>query len=260
MTILVGAPIAVLLPISAQTPAQTRSTPRSDLALLFKAAEKALNVPAFQTDSLTEINGTANGVSAKMQFQTSTIVQSPKRFRSEVRVGNDPVPRFVIVSDGRTVSVYRSDRKEYSTMSHAAFDRRDDNFIIGMSSQLYLTISPGLKDFNAQGGFNNEAFQKQLSTMIPAELKSRTEKTNEGDLVVYDYPDRQKGFTYAMAVNPIDASIKQLRLAGKEKGFDLVMTETIQRRTVNPTISANAFRLTPPKGAKRVKPISLSPF
>jgi len=260
VTVLVGVPIASLSPASSQTPAQTRSTPRSDLALLFKAAEKALNVSAFQTDSLTEINGTTNGMTAKIQFQTNTIVQSPNRFRSEVRIGTETKPRFVLVSDGRIVSVYRSDLHQYMTMSYAEFNQRNDNFVVGMSSMLYLMVSPGLKQFNAQGGFNNETAQRQLSAMIPAEVKSRTEKTNNGELVVYEYPDRQRGFTYSMAINSIDALIKQIRLIGNAKGFDLDMTETIQRRTVNSTVPANTFQFTPPKDAKRVKSISLSPF
>ncbi len=260
MSVLISAPLANLSPASSQTPAQTRSTNRSDLSLLFKAAEKALNVSAFQTNSVTEINGSQSGVAAKLQFQTQTIVQSPNRFRSEVRVGNETKPRFILVSDGRTVSVYRSDLKQFTTMSYAEFDRRDDNFIIGMSSMLYLLVQPELKGSNVLGGLNDQSVQKQLSAMIPAEVKSRTEQTNTGELVVYDYPDRQRGFTYGMAINPIDALIKQIRLSGNAKGFDLVMIETIQQRTVNPTIPANAFQFTPPKDAKRVKSISLSPF
>lgn len=259
MTVLIGAPIVQSAPAVSQT--QTRSTSRSeDLALLFKAAEKALNVPAFQTESVTEINGSRSGVAANVQFQTRTIVQSPNRFRSEVRVGNETTPKFTIVSDGRTVSIYRSDLKQFTTMSYADFDRRDDNFIVGMSSMLYMMIAPSLKEFNSAGGFGNPTLQAQLSAMIPPEVKSKTEQTNNGNLVVYSYPDRQRGFTYGLAINPIDSLIKQIRLNGNAKGFDIVMTETIQRRTVNPTIPANAFRFTPPKDAKRVKSISLSPF
>lgn len=259
IAVLISAPIVHSVPAVSQT--QTRSTTRSeDLALLFKAAEKALNVSAFQTESLTQINGSRSGVAANIQFQTRTIVQAPNRFRSEVRVGNETTPKFTIISDGRTVSVYRSDLKQFTTMSYAQFNGRDDNFIVGMSSVLYMMMAPSLKEFNSFGGFSNAAVQAQLSAMIPAEVKSTTERTNNGNLVVYTYPDRQRGFVYGLAINPIDALIKQIRLTGNARGFDLVMTETIQRRTVNPTIPANAFRFTPPKDAKRVNSISLSPF
>lgn len=259
MVALISAPIVHSSPAFSQT--QTRSTSRSqDLALLFNAAEKALNVPAFQTDSVTEINGSRSGIAANIQFRTQTIVQSPNRFRSEVRVGKETTPRFTIVSDGRTVSIYRSDLKQFTTMSYSEFDRRNDNFIVGMSSMLYMMLAPSLKEFNSAGGFGNPKLQAQLSTMIPPEVTSKTEQTNNGNLVVYSYPDRQRGFTYGLAINPIDSLIKQIRLSGNASGFDLVMTETIQRRTVNPTIPATAFRFTPPKDAKRVKSISLSPF
>ncbi|MBW4444482.1 MAG: hypothetical protein KME10_25395 [Plectolyngbya sp. WJT66-NPBG17] len=260
MTVLIGAPIASLSPASSQTLAQTRSTNRSDLTLLFKAAEKALNVSAFQTESVTEIDGKGSGIAAKIQFQTKTIVQAPNRFRSEVRLGNETTPKFTIVSDGRTVSIHRADLKQFTTMSYAEFGKRDDNFIVGMSSILYMMMASNMKDVNAVGGFGSEALQQKLGAMIPAEVRGKTERTNSGEWVVYSYPDRQRGFTYGMAINPVDALIKQIRLNGNASGLDLVMTETIQRRTVNPTISANAFQFILPKDVKRVKSISLSPF
>ncbi|MGG6265747.1 LolA family protein [Leptolyngbya sp. AN03gr2] len=259
MTVLIGAPIVHSAPAVSQT--QPRSTSRSqDLALLFKAADKALNVSAFQTESVTQINGSRSGVAANIQFRTQTIVQSPNRFRSEVRVGNETTPRFTIVSDGQTVSIYRADLKQFMTMPYAEFDRRNDNFVIGMSSMLYMMMAPSLKEFNSQGGFDNPALQAQLSAMIPPEVKSTTKRTDFGDLVVYSYPDRQRGFTYELAINPIDSLIKQISLTGNASGFDIVMTETIQRRIVNPKVAGNTFQFTPPKDAKRVNSISLSPF
>ena len=96
--------------------------------------------------------------------------------------------------------------------------------------------------------------------MIPPTVQIRTETNDDGELRVYEYPDQQRGFTYGMAISPIDASIKQIRLIGNTQGFDLVMTETIQRRTVNPTISGSAFQFVPPKDAKRVKSLNTSPF
>ncbi|BAU09826.1 hypothetical protein LEP3755_03010 [Leptolyngbya sp. NIES-3755] len=144
MTVLIGASIVQSSPAVSQT--QTRSTSRSqDLALLFKAADKALNVSAFQTESLTEINGSRSGLAANIQFQTRTIVQSPNRFRSEVRVGNETNPKFTIVSDGRTVSIYRSDLKQFATMPFAEFDRRNDSFVIGMSLVFYMKVAPYLR-------------------------------------------------------------------------------------------------------------------
>ena len=68
-TVLVSPSIVHPVPALSQTPAQTRSSVRPDLALLFKAAEKALNVSSFQTDSLTTINGTGSGMTANIQFQ-----------------------------------------------------------------------------------------------------------------------------------------------------------------------------------------------
>ncbi|BAU09828.1 unknown protein [Leptolyngbya sp. NIES-3755] len=117
-----------------------------------------------------------------------------------------------------------------------------------------------LKEFNSLGGFGNAALQAKFSEMVPAEVQGKTERSDNGDLVVYTFPDRQRGFVYGLAINPVDSSIKQIRLTGNAKGFDLVMTETIQRRTVNPKISASTFQFTPPRDAKRVKSISLSPF
>jgi len=255
MSVLIGAPIVHSSPAISQT--QTRSTSRSeDLALLFKAAENALNVSAFQTESVTHINGSRSGIAANIQFRSQTIVQSPNRFRSEVRVGKETTPLFTIVSDGRTVSVYRSDLKQFTTMPYAEFSRRNDNFIMGMSSLLYMMMAPSLKEFDSLGGFGNPAVQARISTMIPPEVK----RTTDGDLVVYTFPDRQRGFVYGLAINPIDSLIKQIRLTGNARGFDIEMTETIQRRIVNPKISATAFQFTPPRDAKRVKSISRSPF
>lgn len=251
------------------SPAVFQTKPRSnsrseDFALLFKAVDKALTAPAFQTESLTEIKGFQKIKDSQdsvvniqcrvtIQFRTQAIVQYPNRFRLEVRVGTETTPRSTIVSDGQTVSIYRSDLKQFTTMSYAEFDQRSGTFVVSLSSALYMRFAPMLKK---SGGVDS------LAISILPDTKMTTEQTNNGNLVVYTHTNQQ-GDTAALAVNPIDALIKQVRTSGSSDGsfgrFDSAMTETIQRQTINPTIPANTFQFTPPKDAERVNSISLSP-
>jgi outer membrane lipoprotein-sorting protein len=258
-TVMMGVSIAPRFPAISQ-PAPPSATPiRSDLLLLFQAAEKALNVSTFQTESSTEINYGSRGTSTKIQFQTKTIVQAPNRFRAEVKLGNQTNPIFTFVSDGQMVSLYRADRNQYTTMSYEQFNRRNDTFLIGMFATLYMTVYPNMKDANAQGGFSNAAVQQQLSSMLPANVKGKPERTNNENLIVYEYADQQQGINYGMAVTPIDALIKRVQLTATTKAYNLTMTETIQRRVDSPKIPPITFRFTPPQGAKRVKAIDTSP-
>src|SRR3712207_4243929 len=70
---------------SPQPPLQNRLlTAKPDLSLLTKATTNFLKGNAFQTESATEVIATGKTTSFKVQFQTSTIVQAPNRFRAEV--------------------------------------------------------------------------------------------------------------------------------------------------------------------------------
>jgi hypothetical protein len=77
---------------------------------------------------------------------------------------------------------------------------------------------------------------------------------------VYDYKQPGEGFVLSAFVNPKTATINQIQLIGQSKDLDINLTEKILTRTANPTINRNTFRFIPPKGAKRVKSLSINPF
>lgn len=262
VTIVATIPLAI--PAANPQTTQTRSTLKPDLKLLLKATESFLKGNTFQTESITEINGVGKTTNFKTQFQTVTIAQAPDRFRAEIVLApvgkQNPARRTIVVCDGQTVWIYRPDRKEYVALKYRDFDRRNDTFAVGMSSLLYLAIAPELQPLAAKGALSDQTVQAQLNSLATADLKGGNQKINGEDLFVYEFADRQNRFSYVAAINPIDAVLKQVQLKGNSQDLSITMVETIQKRTANPEIPADAFRFTPPKQTKQVKSLEIVPL
>ncbi|MBS9388166.1 MAG: hypothetical protein HEQ33_04355 [Dolichospermum sp. WA123] len=67
-------------------------------------------------------------------------------------------------------------------------------------------------------------------------------------------------FTFSAFVQPDNANLKQVELVGKSEGLDILLTEKILNRIANPNVTPQTFTFSPPRGTKKVKSLSITPF
>jgi outer membrane lipoprotein-sorting protein len=243
--------------------AQTTNNPGSpDLLLLVKTSANFLAGERYQTESNMQIIGTAPGSNVVLNIQIKTTVQAPKQFRAELTFPQPDGTRSltgVIVSDGELVWLYRPDLEQYTTLPYEKFDQSDDSFLIGMSSSLFLQIPAETRKQIAQGNLEaNTNVLKELG--LPPSLKGGQRTINGQKLYGYEYTDEKEGYLFRAVVEPTTATLQQLQISGKAESLDIVITEQILKRTANPEVTANMFRLTPPANAKYVDQLSIIPF
>ena len=77
---------------------------------------------------------------------------------------------------------------------------------------------------------------------------------------VYSYTDPKEGYTFNTFVQPQTATVNQVQLSTKFQGTDVLLLEKILSRTENAVVTNQTFRFLPPKSAKPVKYLSISPF
>jgi outer membrane lipoprotein-sorting protein len=234
-----------------------------DLPLLIKTGETFFKGNNYQTISQMQLRGTNNGIDVTINIQAKTIVNSANKFRSEIAFSQNNKPSkesAIVVSDGKQVYIYRPDLKQYSVISSQAFNKSNDSFFIGLSSSFFLEFADDIGQYIASGALSQPEVIKEISTAANEAIKG--EKLNEQgkQLYVYSFDDPKQGYTLSAYVNPQLANLEKMQIVGKDNGFDIAIIENIQQRTEIKTLAQQTFRFTPPKGAKKVKSLSISPF
>lgn len=246
--------------------ANTQLSNQPDLALLTKTVINFLKSERYQTESELQLSGSSSGTTFMSSVQVKTLAQSPQQFRSEINFGTPGSSggrKFIIVSNGENVWIYRPDLKQYAVTDYASFNKSDNSFYIGLSSYFFLEIAPEFASMRGQGSNSEQNIGEVLTEMLrsgKAALKGGRRSLEGRDYYVYEYTDSQEGYTIDALVASAQATVKQIRIIGQSKGVDFVINETILRRVENPAIAPNTFNFSPPQGAKKVKSISLEPF
>ncbi|WP_427160633.1 LolA family protein [Aliinostoc sp. HNIBRCY26] len=267
LTILGGTAQAVQLPVTSQSATPTtnisQATEPLDLNLLAKTMSAFWQSDRFQTNSQTKFTVGSQGGEATIYLQSKIISQSWRKFRAEIAYttpGKPPKTGNLIVSDGKQVCIYRADLQQYAVMSYSDFKDSGDWVLIGISSFASLEFPESDRKTVVAAGHLSE---KNVLTYLNADGRNLTGSRRVVDgkeFYVYDYKQPGEGFVLSAFVNPQTANINQIQLVGKSKDLDINLTENILTRTPNPTINGNTFRFIPPKGAKRVKSLSINPF
>jgi outer membrane lipoprotein-sorting protein len=230
-----------------------------DVSLLVKTLTSFFQSDRYETESETELKGKSDGVNFTANIQTKTIAQSDKKFRSQIAfsdLGKKTDRKYVVISDGKQVWIYRPDLKQYAVTSYNAFD---DSLFIGMSSFVFMQAGEDMRQAIPKVATDKKALE-ELGLISNKNLQGDKSILEGQDFYVYSYTDKKEGFTFRAFVQPETATLKHFQMAGKSQNIDFEMTEKILSRTANPVVSKETFKFTPPKGAKRVKSISISPF
>lgn len=272
-TITVFSIIALLAGTVNATPANRRSpqinpttisqAKQLDLPLLVKASTAFFQSDRATTESVMMIKSGNQAAQFKAYAQIKTIVQSNKKFRAEIaftRPGEQPKQKTLVISDGKQVFIYRPDLQQYAVTSYEAFDKSDDSFLIGLSSSFFLNIPEDTRQQIAKGAISPNNVLQEIGFTDNQHLKA-DKSTVEGKAIsVYNYTEAKTGNTFRAFVQPETGTLKLLQLVTKSDDLDVEVTEKILQRSLNPTINAQTFNFTPPKGAKLVKSLSVSPF
>jgi outer membrane lipoprotein-sorting protein len=235
-----------------------------DTALLAKTITGFLQSDRYQTESQILMSGKKQSFDFISYAQVKTIAQSDGKFRSEItftRQGEQPKPPTLVISDGKQVSVYKPESKEYAITSYDNFGKSHDYFFIGMSSYLFLQIPSDARKILARGQLSDKEILQQIGFTPNSDLKADQRTTVEGEsFYVYNYTPDKEGLTFSGFVQPQTATLKQLQISGKSEGLDILIAEKILNRTANPAVTPQTFTFSPPKGAKKVKSLSILPF
>lgn len=238
-----------------------------DFQLLIKAVRKFLATNIAQIESQLNIRGDFSGGSFAFSTQINTIVEAPRKFRSEIvftnangRIGKE----YVVVSDGNKVWIHSLQEEKYSIMTYESFIESNDDFLIGMLSSLFLEVLENTEKIDLLREISEdeliEAFNNNLDTDI-TQIKSDQETIEKNQYTTYSYSDLEKGFTLKAFINSTNAEIEYINLTGLDDEVSVVIEEKIIKKTNLQDISSDTFRFLPPINVQKVdEPISIEPF
>jgi outer membrane lipoprotein-sorting protein len=263
----------VINPVSAQSspsiaaPTPTQKYDADNLKLFLRAFRDFGQGNATKITSKLLLLATTQGVTMDINIQIQAIAQKPNQFRTDIIFGAENSAskrRYQLVSDGKTVWVYRPDTQEYSVQTYAEFDKSSDSFLKGVSSSVFLTLPADLKSSFSDENLAMIASDPTLVASLYREMKIQFkgyQKDKAGkNFAVYSMGESKSLEQVNLWIEPQTATLQQFQISAQDKGLDIKIQEIIINRIANPKIEPNTFQFIVPKGAKRLKTISISPF
>lgn len=257
------------MPIIAQTQPTAKTTTISqaseqlNLPLLSQALSSFLQSDRYQTESQIQLKAVAQGTEVTTNLQVKTTAQSGKKFRAEIQItqpGEEAKPANLVVSNGKQVWIYRPDLQQYAVTTFEKFSESGEWIFMSTSSFAFVNFPEEDRQNIANRKLSDNSVLAYLNLSNNGTFKG-DERTVDGEsFYVYSYTDTKEALTFSGFVQPETATLKQVQIASKSEGFDILITEKINNRIANPPITANTFKFSPPKGAKLVKSLSLNPF
>ena len=261
------APPAVQAPPAAPAaPAPpTSPAPGPDLLPLKKALRPLAVAGMLQSRSDFQMTGSKRGISFTFREQARIMAKRPGRFRAElIQLSSDNTPqqRLLVISNGVTVWTYRPGTRQYSVTSFKAFEAANNDitalglviggFFLGDGHPLAQGFQILTKDNSAE----------MLTTLagMGVTLSSKEQSGNNEDDVAYRMTLLKQGMTYQFIVNSAGNTLRQVELAGTQKGVQFAFKEQINQLTPLTTAAKDTFTFTPPPGAVKVATVSMDPF
>ncbi len=253
------------LTIAAQ--AKPTNNDAENLNLFLRAFRDFAQGSATQTTSKLSLRATSQGATVEAAAQIQAIAQKPNQFRADIVFGSEdktPARRYQIISDGKAVWIYRPDTQAYSVQTYPEFDKSDDSFLIGATSGLYLNLPADLgssfSDENLAMIASNPTLVASLYKEMKTQFKGYQKDSAGKNFAVYAMGEAKSPEQINLWVEPQTGTLQQFQMSGQDKDLNFSLQEVIVNRVANPKINPNTFRFIPPKGAKRVKTLSISPF
>ena len=244
-------------------PSKASTSTTADLTLLSKAVGVFWQSDRVETDSQMLIQGESQGVNISMSAQIKTVAQIGNKFQTQLAfapVGSTSKATYTIVSNGRDVWIYRPDRRQYTKTTFKAFSSGSNWLWTGVSSSLFLTISPADRQEMLSAIGTDRDVIKSLPPSQFKDLIGSERQVDGQNLYSYSYNFKDEGFIFDVLLQPQTATVQRIEFTGKVDGMNIKISENIVSRKPQVTIAKQTFEFVPPKGAKKVKTIEIEPF
>jgi len=253
------------VPASPAPAPPTAPTPALDLMPLKKALRPLSGGGLLQSRSNFQMTGSKQGLSFTFREEARIIAKRPGRFRAtltQFSADNTPQQRLLVVSNGVTVWTYRPGTRQYSVTSFKAFEAANNDvtalglavggFFLGDGHQLAQGFQSLTKD--------NSADVLTALAGMGVTLSSKVQAGNNEDDLTYRMTLTQQGLTYQFLVNSADGALRQIDLAGAQKGVQIAFKEQVAHLVPLTTVAKDTFTFMPPPGAVQVTTLSVDPF
>jgi outer membrane lipoprotein-sorting protein len=227
-----------------------RSNNEPDLETLATALEKFFLQQNYQTESQTSLTfsfASSSESTVTMTSQTKIISVAPNKFRAELNFspidGSSQTKKYLVVSNGETVWIYRPDLKQYSTSTYEKFNASTQVLWLGLFSILGNPTQADIEEIKQ----NNN-------------LKKSVAQVDGKDHFFYEYSNQEDQTATIMIVSPENRELKELRIVTKEQNMDVLMQEKYTSRIQYTVGDRNLFNFMPSQDTKQVSDLEIDPF
>jgi hypothetical protein len=249
-----------------QTP--TKALNKDQRSLLLKAFKNYFGIDRAQSITTTKLEVKSGVLSFQAVANHQTSIESANRYRSEIEyISNDNTStrKYLVVSDGRILWVYRPDAKKFAILPQQELGKNPLSLLnVDLLSTIFLmrpsNIQEVLKNLD-----NNTEMSKSL-TQLDLEVIGNEIDAQGNTLVAYKMSGegipqaKAYNFEARLFIDPITEALKQIHFSGKQQGVQVKMSETILERSAPASFEPKHFNFYPPIGTKRVPKLSVVPW
>ncbi|MDS3861232.1 DUF2092 domain-containing protein [Thermosynechococcaceae cyanobacterium BACA0444] len=258
-----GIAIPLLAPVAKATPVYLSRSP-VDLSLLKAGIKTFWQTPACVTQSTLTINGSSTGVSFTGKANLQALSQLPNQFRVEVEFAPQDTgqsQRVVLVSDGETFTAFRPDLNQYMQSPAKDFQGSDNNFWVGFSTLLFLSMPPETPALFQAGTASSETlFQTILQELQALDLSESKAKLAGQETVKFSLNNKTDNLVASIYLLPPQGRLKAIDFETESQGIKIQIQEIIQQRDCQASIPNSQFKFLSPPGSQQVKKVEISPF
>jgi outer membrane lipoprotein-sorting protein len=254
------------VPIEQATPKALNKEQRS---LLFKAFKNYFGHDHAQSSTTTKLEVTSGMLSFQAVVNHKTLIESAKQYRSEIEfISNDNATsrKYLVVSDGKILWVYRPDAKKFAILPQQDFGKNPLLMLnVDLLSIVFLMRPPNIQQLLKEDTKENAEIVKTLAK-TGLEVAGNEIDAQGNTLVVYktsgaNLPQAQAyNFEARVLIDPNTETFKQIYFSGEQKGVRVKMSEIILERSAPTTFEPKTFSFYPPIGTKRVPKLSVIPW
>jgi outer membrane lipoprotein-sorting protein len=260
-----------------QAPSQALPTPpieqptsktlnKEQRSLLIKVFKNYFGVDRAQASTTTKLEVKSGMLSFQAVVNHQTSIESAQRYRSEIEyISNDNASsrKYLVVSDGRILWVYRPDAKKFAILPQQEFSKNPLSLLnVDLLSTVFLMRPPNIQEVLKELD-NNTEISKALAKLEAAGTEIDAQgNTLQAYKMTGDTIPQAKAYNFEarLLIDPTTETLKQIHFSGKQQGVQVKISEIILERSVPKTFEPKHFSFYPPIGTKRVPKLSVVPW
>jgi outer membrane lipoprotein-sorting protein len=290
------APVPRATPSQREKPAALQPLTEETTQLLVRSLQSFFNSAQMETKSQFQIEGAFGAIGVKMSGQNRNILKAPNLFRTEFEF-QDPTDatkafrKFVLISNGKTLWTYRPDTNQYSMQPYQALSNSPSKkapntslpsnasaMSLGFISLSYINLRDKFLPILSNNTDSSTVVQKLMQSMDAKEsfqFQGYRPLEGQGDMAIYRLnikvtnkdkrKDLPKDPSMDLWIHPKNEKIVRIQFNigfnyTKTQNINVQIQENLLQQNSLPSVSADAFYFTPPKGARLVKTLQFMPF